>query len=121
MVRLLVQHPEIDVNLYCRPYSGTALYCAATYESLEMVKILLDHPKIDVNSPSSISGRTPLMVAALWGRTEVILSLLRHPKVDLRLKDKNDETAIDIACRNGHGEIVRILQEAMSSRGIEML
>jgi ankyrin repeat protein len=117
-VRLLAAHPKINVNFAHFP-GCTTLLRAAEYGPLEIVDILLAHPDIDVNLADS-SGYTPLMTAVIYGRErEVILSLLRHSEVDLGLKDRWGNTAMEHARRGGSGEIVTILREEMSRRGIK--
>jgi ankyrin repeat protein len=118
IVRLLAAHPKINVNL-ASSGGRIALVDAARSAPLEIVEILLAHPDINVNLADS-SRHTPLITAAIDGRTEVILSLLCHSDVDLGLEDRGGNTAMKYARRYRHGEIVDILEEEMSRRGIEI-
>jgi ankyrin repeat protein len=118
-VRLLAEHPKVNVNLVSSR-GRTALVEAAKWAPPEIVKILLAHPDIDVNLADS-SGDTPLITAVIYKRErEVILSLLRHAEVDLGLKDWRGNTGMELARIIGSREIVTILREKMSIRGVEM-
>ncbi|MCP4747312.1 MAG: hypothetical protein GY874_14400, partial [Desulfobacteraceae bacterium] len=65
VVKLLLSHPEIDVN------KDRPLYWAAKNGHIEIVKLLLSHPEIDVNQANNI-GFTPLYWAAKEGHIEIV-------------------------------------------------
>jgi ankyrin repeat protein len=66
---------------------------------LELVKDILAYSVVDVNSKDSF-GYTALMQAAYWGKEKCVELLLNHPGIDRTLKNKDGDTAWDLAYSN---------------------
>ena len=66
ILRLLIRHPQIDVNLE-RPTDGsTSLLLSSIYGRTENAKVLLGHPDIDPNQEDHVDS-TALMAASKAG------------------------------------------------------
>lgn len=105
IVKLLLNHPNIDVNKSFEPNTSrttyrTALHIAIETGYTEVVKLLLEKPDIDVNSIANFdeesfnfeywrkgkqfdSYYTPLQEAVELEDIEVIKLLLAHPRIDV--------------------------------------
>ena len=68
----------------------------------------------DVNKKDDYE-RTALHYAASYGYLDMIQLLIRH-KAELEVKNKNDNTPLDLATINGELEAIRILKEEVDSR-----
>ena len=88
----------------------TALMLAAERGHVSVAKELILHGA-DPNGTSKLLGFTPLMAAAAWGQADVITLLISAgADVDARTTvTANAVSAIDIAQKRGHGEVVRKL------------
>mmetsp|Transcript_72432 Transcript_72432/g.125573 ORF Transcript_72432/g.125573 Transcript_72432/m.125573 type:complete len:223 (-) Transcript_72432:75-743(-) len=65
--------------------------------------------KASLNEGAELTGRTPLHCAALNGYTEVIKELLALG-ADKSIKDKYKKTPLELATKNGHADIVALLE-----------
>jgi len=123
-VKVLLSHPEIDVNLGIsqRPisfYLNDSLLPSPTYLSplhiacarghLAIVNLLLSHPSINPNLITN--GLTPLHAAIRNGQYDVIKMLLAHPKIKGSMAVSRLLTPLHYACEVGSGEIVGLLLE----------
>jgi len=89
----------------------TALDCAAANGHTEIVGILAKlGGSQGSNTPDYYSGMTPLLWAAQGGHWECIEKLCENFS-DLDVCDKNGQTALHIACREGHFDLARVLLE----------
>jgi hypothetical protein len=87
----------------------TALMLAAERGHVSVAKELILNGA-DPNGTSKLVGFTPLMAAAAWGQADVITLLISAgADVDARTVTANAVSAIDIAQKRGHGEVVRKL------------
>ena len=90
----------------------TALMLAAERGHVSVAKELILHGA-DPNGTSKLLGFTPLMAAAAWGQADVITLLISAgADVDARTVTANAVSAIDIAQKRGHVEVVRRLLAA---------
>ena len=89
----------------------TALMYAASGPFAPTVKLLIDRGA-DPNSRDTDEGFTALMFAAAEGQVEVIKVLVAH-NADITIKDKDGDTALDFAQRNGHQGAVGVLKKEM--------
>lgn len=107
---------EGNPNLHERNVSGqTPLHYAAAGKSSTVLEMLLDAGSC-VNDVDN-NGRTMLHLSAMNGRTENIKLLLDRGA--LGLVDREDcegTTAIEIAIRDGHEEIVRLLSDSVAPK-----
>ena len=92
----------------------TALMYAAAGPYTQTVKHLVDHgANLDIQDTEE--GFTALMFAAAEGQTEVSKVLLSHG-ANIKITDKDGDTALDFAKKNGHQEAVRALKKAMKDK-----
>lgn len=118
IVKLLLTHPAIQVN----PKHGQScpLYWAVYYKKIEMVKLLLAHPDIEVNAANSSNGETPLF-AVISSRMCIdkalsMIDLLIKAGADSTIKNKDGETALDLARRYKNTDKVEALEKALAMK-----
>ena len=89
VVQLLLNHPQIDVNIVNRAYGYCALHYAVNGHNHKGMAALLARQDLTTINQRSNHGRTPIM-RALTGPTRVncFNLLLAHPEVDLDTRDK---------------------------------
>jgi ankyrin repeat protein len=107
-VEFLLRHgAEHDANAL-----NGALFEASVHGHAEIVRLLLDHAA-DPSAASGFARYTPLMGAAYSEtlNTEIVRVLLQHD-ANVRLKAANGETALSLARKRGHTEIVNLLEKA---------
>ena len=88
----------------------TALKGAAVAGELEVVRFLIERGA-DPNNRAGILDSTPLICAAEMGHAGIVEFLLTQG-ADPTLNDKKGQTALMIADRNGHTQIVELLRRA---------
>ncbi len=129
IVEQLLTRPEIRVNV--ESIDGvTELICAAANGHDKVVELLLKHPKTDVNVKSRY-GATALIYAVARGQNKIVKRLLKHPQIEVNtkisssscleiwskdtalplavLKFSDQDTALSLAVKDGHKEIVTML------------
>ncbi len=123
-IQSLLSVPSINVNAVDKD-SGTVLMYAAANDYAEVIEALLTAPSIDVNMFNK-HGRTALMLAAKNGHIAAVKALLTSPSIndidipskgewsnviltDNNAIDNDGRTALMLAVRNGHKEIVQVL------------
>ncbi|KAI4116483.1 MAG: hypothetical protein LQ338_007709, partial [Usnochroma carphineum] len=96
----------------------TALFEAVTAQKDEVVELLtaLAPPDLDINAvhPKEYN-RTALMLAVRLGCIKIALTLLKYPGINLNIQDVHGMTALYLAAKYGHGQIVVPLLEAGAS------
>jgi ankyrin repeat protein len=92
----------------------TALMYAAAGPYSQTVQLLLERGA-DLNIRGKEEGWTVLMFAAAEGQFDVIRVLLAHG-ADIKITDKDGDTALDFAVKNGHQEAAKILKTDFSFR-----
>lgn len=118
IVSILVNKPELDVNLQCGDSQTTALHCAVESGSARIVRMILSHPEIEVNKGNRWC--TPLISAATSGYTSVVEALLDHG-ADTELQEgaeKASGTALNRAIDYGYTSIVRVLLDRGANPGV---
>ncbi|KAN0069335.1 Ankyrin repeat-containing domain protein [Elaphomyces granulatus] len=101
IVKLLLDHPDIDPNCVSEDANGGSPLVLAVDSA--MLKLLLDREGIDVNKQDAF-GRTALMHQISFaglvrqGSTEGCELLLNRDDVDLNIRDENGQTALFWAC-----------------------
>ena len=100
IVEMLLNHPDIDVNI------GVPLRYAAVNGHLAMIHRLMQVPAINVNATDS-NGYPALVGAAVIGHVQIIDLLLSHPAIDPNLG-----TPLTEAAAQGHLECVAVLLRA---------
>jgi len=113
LAEALLLHPDIDVNLR-KPNGVAALHRACQANQVGVAMMLLRHPDIMVDVTDSI-GATPLWYVARYGYGDLMKMLLvsgafRLPHLDVAALEAEERmTAVGVARRNGHLEVVDIL------------
>jgi ankyrin repeat protein len=86
MLRVLLNHKEIDVNCRSADTTKTPLHLAAELGRKEIAKLLLQHESIGVNLRTSewsfLLGVTALQIAQMKGHAELAELLLVHGAVE---------------------------------------
>jgi ankyrin repeat protein len=95
-----------DVNLV-HGYTGTALYQACRFASLEKVKALVECGA-DENRAGP-EGKTPLMVAIDKTRANIVEYLVGRPGIDIEAKAADGDRAINFACYKKPLGMVKLL------------
>jgi len=112
IVKALLAHGA-DVNAkepHGASAGATALMYAVVAGHNDIVQVLLTHGA-DVNARENKVGFTALMGAAYNGQTNAVQALVAHG-ADVNAKNNDGDTALMLAKKKGHKEIVRILKEA---------
>ena len=105
IVRTLVQYKaQIE---HTSGNHGTALRAASIYDQIEVVELLLS---IGANAQcQDATGKTPLIYAAEYGHSFILELLLDEGNADIDAHDKEGLTALCVASREGHEDIVQEL------------
>ncbi len=107
VLRILI---DAGADIDARDYEqNTALIACA--DTIAYVKALVE-AGADVNV-RNIDGDTPLTNAACWGAKKVVEYLLQHGAVPL-LSDGVGLTPRDLAVRQGHNTIARLISSAIT-------
>jgi uncharacterized membrane protein YidH (DUF202 family) len=98
---LLERGADIDVN------GGAPLKRAVLFGKVGIVSLLLES---GADPDGGEDGHTPLMIASERGNLEMV-QLLIEAGADVERRGSRNQTALSLADKNGHQEIVRLLQE----------
>ncbi|MDE3269407.1 MAG: ankyrin repeat domain-containing protein [Pseudomonadota bacterium] len=74
------------------------------------LQILKDDPNLNVNA-QDVSGMTALHYAVMYEKTDVVKALLAHKDIKPFIRNKEGETALDIAKAINNNAIVRLFPE----------
>ena len=115
IVRLLLAHPTINVNLQTSDgYTPFSLCCYSG--SVSMVRVLLKDPRVDIILPDDENGCSPLWWASFMGQHEVVEWLIASGR-DLgdldttgRDWDGKEFSAIEIARDRRRSKVVSLLE-----------
>lgn len=78
---------------------------------MKPMKLLLSRPDVDVNLQDTHKGDTALHICAKSGNSQGIALLLSHPNINLNVKNRQGETARDVAKRYKNPEISQMLKQ----------
>ena len=110
IIRLLLNHPQLDPNVAFGVRGETALHVAVRKANLPAVELLLNDERCDVDRASK-SGTTPLHLACPKDsktHTRILETLLRRrPTVDAR--DEQGRTALHIAVQSNNVRAAQVL------------
>jgi ankyrin repeat protein len=70
----------------------------------------LVNPATPINF-QTVDKDTSLICASQRGHIEVVKQLLTIPKIDISMENKDGETALDLALKHNHREIVDLIQK----------
>ena len=93
VVKQLLNHPEIDINIGKNGNGGSALYIASENGHTEIVEDLLAQPQVFVNIAHGTEAMTPLITASVEGYVNIVKLLLRCPKTLIDKTDASGKTA----------------------------
>jgi len=110
VIPLLLAHPDIDVNAK-NEFGYTPFYLACIFGRTSCVREMLKDSRVKVNQPNN-AGSTPLCYAARNGHDDVIkLWIFSGRGMDMGTPGDVDRTdAIGAAKKNGHSEVVTLLE-----------
>jgi len=108
LVKLLVNHYKIDVNLTTERGASPLLY-ASFSGHLESTQLLCE-AKANIDQ-KSVNGETALMCATQQGHLEVVRCLLSRGKSSLNFVDNHGFTALMYAIANKRTQIIEMLVE----------
>jgi len=108
LLKLLLQHPEIDVNLPGPSFGDSALYQAVFGGQAEAAKILISDERVDVNMKGALSA-TPFFTAICRRMTDVAVALLKRRELDAHCPDSDGCTSLWQAAYEGHLDIVKYM------------
>ena len=111
------KHSTIVHLLFGRSYE---LYDACANGQVQTVSFLLRHG-IDLSVPRASDGWTPLMIASYKGHKEIVNTLLDSQYDIVDAKNDREETALILACKEKHTDIVRLLIEGGADPCIETI
>ncbi len=104
LIRLLLEHPDIDVNARNK-WRSTPLMMAANSGNLDIVELLLRHPMILVDLQADYYGRTALIETAVKGHAHIARCLVSYG-ANVNVSDKTGRsTALIEAIKNNHVDI----------------
>ena len=93
LVRLMLEIPEVDVNLKNPKYGLAAIHFAARFDEYDVMQALLESGKCDVNIQDN-AGKTALHYANEAKSTDIITLLLKN-KANPNIKDNEGKLPLD--------------------------
>lgn len=84
MVKELLMHPQINVNIQSKNGGYSALLVACTHNNIEIIEALLSVDRTDVNMADN-DGWTPLLVAVSRKSCPAVTALIRAGARDLEV------------------------------------
>jgi len=97
------------------PLKYTPLHIAAKNGRIRRVEHLLMYSNIGVNNADNYFGMTPLHWAALNGHLNVVNLLIKQPGINMTIKDKNGNTAVDLANMSRHFQVVNAIESEVQA------
>jgi ankyrin repeat domain-containing protein 50 len=108
IVKRLLSHSGIVVNVAGDYWKRTPLHYASLRGKKAVVALLLARPDVDVNA-QDLEGKTALIVASSQGHYETVKLLLSHPEVEVNRMDFRGYAALASAAECGKERVVRLL------------
>jgi len=106
-----------NIEFVCRENGYAPLHVACAVGSINVVQLLLDHgadikrvSRNGTNVCGTLVGHKPLHVASASGHVEVVELMFDRDLVDFYLLNiVEGQTALSLACREGHMDVVRCI------------
>ncbi|KEI35547.1 ankyrin 1 [Francisella sp. W12-1067] len=108
IVKLLLDHKDINPNIAKGAKRGTPLYIACQNGHINIVKLLLKHRLTDPNI-STTDGCVPLHIACENGRKDIVAFLLENG-ANLDVVTKDNISPLDVASNADHKDIAVLLR-----------
>lgn len=102
---LLLGHDDININVKNLGEESALTLAARFGDNTQLVRKLSDHNGIDINTTLR-NGDTALHIAATAGHKENVGALLTNPKIFTDKPNKLGYTALTLAAKSGHTEII---------------
>jgi len=93
-------------------HTVAAVHKAKHFESL--LNILLQRPDFNINSYENVYRDTLLVAATMDWQTEVVEIILRQPNVEINIRNRDGQTALEIAKNLKNYKVVKMLQDYAS-------
>ena len=116
IVKILLAHPQIDVNSLNGEEGSTALSRACENGKVEVIRLLCEDPRVDVNLTANISGYVPLFKTIYWNKLQALKWLIALRGEDLDMNKKaatnggNWKTLLEIARDVDFPDITSLLE-----------
>jgi len=108
LVKLLLNHIDINYNLGNKYTGRTPLITAIDTENIYIIESLLNKSSIKINE-QDINGNTALHIACRNGSANCVELLLNNLDIDCNVINSFGQTALHIASSEGHSTIVKML------------
>jgi len=121
IVEMLIAHDAANVTAKNQQNGWQPLHIAAAKNNLKQLKLFLSNGA-PINE-QNLQGHTVLIIAACNGSEEMLDFILesKGDVVDLNVKtEKHRETALYLACKNGHTSIARKLLEFKGASAVDV-
>lgn len=109
-VRLLAQHPDVDINMPRSSSGLTALHLAAYSGRMDILVELLKNEKIDVNKTAA-GNMTALHFAVQENHIDCVRLLLEHPGINVDIANDKNATPLMVASARNLLRIARVILE----------
>ena len=108
--RILLENGA-DPNIKDR-FGRAPLHKAVEMDRRNSARLLIEHPETDINAQTN-DNITALHQCSSYGYLEICTLLIEHGTI-LDLKNKNEQTPLEIAVEQKHYEIINLLEKAMN-------
>ncbi|KAJ5725543.1 uncharacterized protein N7483_006900 [Penicillium malachiteum] len=120
LVAMLLKADGIRINAVDEG-ENDPLWLAIQIHSVSVVQLFLNDCRLDINCQNNRKGDTYLIAAALYGNVPLVNKLLKFKGIELSRRNKEDESAVEIAHKLNHHQIVQMIIQSMADRGADRL
>jgi ankyrin repeat protein len=112
MVRYFIEVAGMDASIQSRQYGSTILHIATRVGAVKLLQYLIDSDMaiIDIESVDN-DGKTAMHWACQLGLYDIVSYLIECGPAKFLVQDKNGNTPLQLASRNGHLNVVKYLME----------
>lgn len=115
IVRLLLSHPDININALTGSRQYTPLMYAVMGGYENIVRLILQKSHVNINAQDEY-GNTALIWAAARGRENIIKLILQYPGIDVNRKACDESTALDQAIDKNNEHVTKLLLQIPTIR-----